>query len=57
MVTGVEGIAFDALGRLWTVSEAGSLRWSHAYPVLFSIDPAPLRQAAERDACSIMLAN
>jgi hypothetical protein len=46
MVIGVEDIAFDAQGRLWTVSEAGSLRWSrwsHAYPVLFSIDPARLR--------------
>jgi hypothetical protein len=46
MVIGVEDIAFDAQGRLWTVSEAGSLRWSrwsHAYPVLFSIDPALLR--------------
>lgn len=46
MVIGVEDISFDAQGRLWTVSEAGSLRWSrwsHAYPVLFSIDPARLR--------------
>ena len=46
MVIGVEDISFDAQGRLWTVSEAGSLRWSrwsHAYPVLFSIDPALLR--------------
>lgn len=46
MVIGVEDISFDADGRLWTVSEAGSLRWSrwsHAYPLLFSIDPARLR--------------
>ena len=46
MVIGVEDISFDAQGRLWTVSEAGSLRWSrwsHAYPVLFSVDPARLR--------------
>lgn len=46
MVIGIEDISFDAQGRLWTVSEAGSLRWSrwsHSYPVLFSIDPARLR--------------
>jgi hypothetical protein len=46
MVIGVEDISFDTHGRLWTVSEAGSLRWSrwsHAYPLLFSIDPARLR--------------
>jgi hypothetical protein len=46
MVIGVEDISFDAHGRLWAVSEAGSLRWSrwsHAYPLLFSIDPARLR--------------
>jgi sugar lactone lactonase YvrE len=46
MVIGVEDISFDPQGRLWTVSEAGSLRWSrwsHAYPLLFSIDPARLR--------------
>lgn len=46
MVIGVEDISFDAQGRLWTVSEAGTLRWSrwsHAYPVLFLIDPARLR--------------
>lgn len=46
MVIGVEDISFDAQGRLWTVSEAGTLRWSkwsHAYPLLFSLDPARLR--------------
>ena len=46
MVIGIEDISFDVQGRLWTVSEAGSLRWSrwsHSYPVLFSIDPARLR--------------
>lgn len=46
MVIGIEDLSFDAQGRLWTVSEAGSLRWSrwsHRYPVLFSIDPARLR--------------
>ena len=46
MVIGVEDISFDAHGRLWAVSEAGSLRWSrwsHAYPLLFPIEPARLR--------------
>ena len=46
MVIGIEDISFDAQGRLWTVSEAGTLRWSrwsHSYPVLFSVDPARLR--------------
>ena len=27
--TGSEDIAFDDAGRLWCVSEAGSLRWRH----------------------------
>lgn len=46
MVIGIEDIAFDETGRLWTVSEAGSLRWSRwqvSYPVVFSIDPQRLR--------------
>ncbi len=46
MVIGVEDIAFDQQGRLWSVSEAGSLRWSRwavAYPLVFSIDPGLLR--------------
>lgn len=46
MVIGVEDIAFDEQGRLWSVSEAGSLRWSRwavSYPVIFSMDPRLLR--------------
>ena len=46
MVIGIEDIAFDDEGRLWSVSEAGSLRWSRwqvSYPVVFSIDPRRLR--------------
>jgi len=46
MVIGMEGLAFDAQGALWSVSEAGSLRWQRwgvHYPVLFRIDPARLQ--------------
>jgi hypothetical protein len=46
MVIGLEDIAFDQQGRLWSVSEAGSLRWSRwavSYPLVFSIDPGLLR--------------
>jgi hypothetical protein len=46
MVIGIEDIAFDAEGRLWSVSEAGSLRWSRwslSYPVVFSLDLQRLR--------------
>jgi sugar lactone lactonase YvrE len=46
MVIGIEDIAFDDEGRLWSVSEAGSLRWSRwqqSYPIVFSIDPGRLR--------------
>jgi hypothetical protein len=40
MVIGIEDLAFDDEGRLWSVSEAGSLRWqkwSKTYPLLFRI--------------------
>lgn len=43
---GIEDIGFDADGRLWSVSEAGSRRWlawTTFYPLLFRIDPARLR--------------
>jgi hypothetical protein len=46
MVIGMEGLAFDAQGALWSVSEAGSLRWQRwgvHFPVLFRIDPARLQ--------------
>ena len=43
---GIEDIGFDAEGRLWSVSEAGSRRWlawGTFYPLLFRLDPARLR--------------
>ncbi|MCK9380402.1 MAG: hypothetical protein M0P95_04960 [Sulfuritalea sp.] len=47
MVIGIEDIAFDDEGRLWSVSEAGSLRWrrwSRTFPVLFRVDPSKLKE-------------
>jgi hypothetical protein len=38
MVIGIEDIAFDDAGRLWSVSEAGVLRWQRwgkTFPVLW----------------------
>lgn len=46
MVIGVEDVDFDAQGRLWTVSEAGSLRWSkwsRRFPVVFSVETGRLK--------------
>lgn len=46
MVIGMEDIGFDASGLLWSVSEAGSLRWSKwstRFPVVFSLDTGKLR--------------
>lgn len=43
---GTEDIAFDDAGRLWSVSEAGSLRWNHwgeRFPLLFRLDLTRLR--------------
>ncbi len=49
---GAEGIAFDASGRLWAVSEAGARHfYDHPfvslyvpfYPLVFALDPARLR--------------
>lgn len=43
---GIEDIGFDAEGRLWSVSEAGTKRWLNwktFYPLLFRLDPAKLR--------------
>jgi hypothetical protein len=40
MVIGMEDIGFDARGRLWSVSEAGSQRWSRwnkVFPVVFAL--------------------
>jgi len=45
-IIGIEGIAFDAQGRLWAVSEAGARKWLHwksHFPVMFLIDPAKLQ--------------
>jgi sugar lactone lactonase YvrE len=46
MVIGLEDIGFDAEGRLWAVSEAGSrrwLRWPTIFPLVFQLDVARLR--------------
>lgn len=43
---GIEDLAFDARGHLWSVSEAGSrrwLNWSLFFPLVFRMDPAKLR--------------
>lgn len=45
MVIGIEDIGFDPHGTLWSVSEAGSLRWSQwptHFPVIFSVDTGKL---------------
>lgn len=44
-IIGIEGIDFDAEGRLWAVSEAGAkkyLKWSLHFPVIFAIDLSKL---------------
>lgn len=46
MVIGIEDLGFDANGKLWAVSEAGSRRWSKwskTYPVIFQIDVSALK--------------
>jgi hypothetical protein len=46
MMIGIEDIGFDAEGRLWSVSEAGSQRWSRwaaTYPIVFQLDIAGLK--------------
>jgi hypothetical protein len=46
MPAGAEGISFEPGGALWTLSEAGSRRWSewHAfYPLAFRFDPKLLK--------------
>jgi hypothetical protein len=46
MVIGIEDIGFDPHGTLWSVSEAGSLRWSRwstRFPVIFSVDTGKLQ--------------
>lgn len=46
MVIGIEDIGFDEDGRFWSVSEAGSLRWSRwakTFPVIFQMDVTKLK--------------
>jgi hypothetical protein len=46
MVNGIEDLGFDAQGRLWAVSEAGSLRWSTwstVFPIVFEMDVGKLQ--------------
>ena len=46
MMIGIEDIGFDAEGRLWSVSEAGSQRWSRwmaTYPIVFQLDITRLK--------------
>ena len=46
MVNGIEDLAFDDAGRLWSVSESGSIRWrnrSVSFPVLFRVDLGRLK--------------
>ena len=46
MVIGIEDLAFDNTGALWSVSEAGSLRWQKwgkTFPVVFRVDLAKLK--------------
>ena len=46
MVIGIEDIGFNEDGRLWSVSEAGSLRWSRwakTFPVIFQMDVTKLK--------------
>jgi streptogramin lyase len=47
MVIGIEDLSFDDNGRIWTVSEAGSLRWqkwSSTFPILFRLEPGRLKE-------------
>jgi hypothetical protein len=47
MVIGIEDVGFDEDGRLWSVSEAGSLRWSKwskTFPVVFQMEMTKLKQ-------------
>ena len=42
----IEDLSFDEAGMLWSVSEAGSLRWRHwetCFPLIFSLDVGRLK--------------
>ncbi|MDE0706000.1 MAG: hypothetical protein OXH59_19980 [Rhodospirillaceae bacterium] len=46
VAAGTEDLSFDEAGTLWSVSEAGSLRWRHwetYFPLIFSLDVARLK--------------
>lgn len=46
VAAGIEDLSFDEAGTLWSVSEAGSLRWRHwetYFPLIFSLDVARLK--------------
>lgn len=48
---GIEDIAVDGDGRLWAVSEAGSMKypdWPTLFPVLFQIDPQALQASTAK---------
>ncbi len=49
--SGIEDLSFDPDGFIWTVSEAGSRRWSAwdtHFPVVFRVDPGRLGEAPLR---------
>ena len=46
VAAGIEDLSFDEAGMIWSVSEAGSLRWRHwetYFPLIFSLDVAQLK--------------
>jgi hypothetical protein len=46
VVNGIEGLCFDADGRMWGLSEAGARKymgWPQHFPVIFEIDVAKLK--------------
>lgn len=46
MVIGIEDLGFDSEGKLWSLSEAGSLRWSKwskSFPMVFQVETAKLK--------------
>ena len=46
VMAGIEDLSFDEAGKLWSVSEAGSLRWQRWetwFPLIFSLDAGRLK--------------